>query len=83
MSDNVTALPGMRVPGHAVPHQPLIDNLKDLLARAEAGELQSFIGTGFMADGRRLSSWCDRHENVYEMHGALAWLTAEYVNRHT
>ena len=83
MSDKVRALPGMRVPGHAEPHQPLIDNLRDLLARAEDGELQSFVGTGFMADGARLASWCDRHQNVYEMLGALSWLHAEYIHKHT
>jgi hypothetical protein len=83
MSNKVVALPGLKTPGHAEPNQPLIDNLRDLLARAEAGELQSFVGTGFMADGCRLASWCDTHENIYEMHGALGWLLAEYVHRHT
>lgn len=80
---NVKSLPGLRVPGHAEPDPALIATIKGLLERAEAGELQSFIGTGFMADGCRISTWVDRHENVYEMLGSIAWLQAEYVNRHT
>ena len=61
----------------------LIRVLRDALARAESGELQSFIGTGFNADGTRLAVWADLHENVYEMAGALTWLQAEYIHRHT
>lgn len=80
---NVKSLPGMRVPGHAEPDLALIAAIRGLLERAESGELQSFIGTGFMADGCRLATWADRHENVYEMLGSLAWLHAEYINRHT
>ena len=83
MSDNVKALPGLRAPGHAEPDQALIAALRGLLKRAEAGDLQSFIGTGFLADGCRITTWCDTHENVYEMLGSLAWVQAEYVHRHT
>ena len=79
---NVLPLPGCRKP-NAGPNQSLIDSLRDLLRRAEDGELQSLIGTGFMADGMRMSMWCDHHENVYEMLGALAWLESEYVKRVT
>ena len=80
---NVRAIPGLRVPGHAEPDPVLIATIRGLLDRAESGELQSFVGTGFLADGCRLSTWVDRHENVYEMFGALAWLQAEYIHRHT
>lgn len=80
---NVRAIPGLRVPGHAEPDPALVATIRGLLERAESGELQSFVGTGFLADGCRLSTWVDRHENVYEMLGSLAWLHAEYVHRHT
>jgi len=78
---NVTALPGCRVPSQG-PNGAVVEALRDLLSRAEAGELQSFIGTGFTQDGLRCAVWCD-HANVYEMLGSLAWLQAEYVQRRT
>lgn len=79
---NVAALPGCKVQD-GKPNEALIAMLRDLLSRAERGELQSLIGTGFMADGLRMGVWGDSHPNVYEMMGALAWLQAEYVHRHT
>ncbi|MBP8274348.1 MAG: hypothetical protein KAY59_07930 [Acidobacteria bacterium] len=78
---NVAALPGCRVPD--APNEGLVSALRDMLTRAERGELQSFIGTGFCADGMRIALWSDQHPNVYEMMGALAWLQAEYTHRHT
>ncbi len=80
--DNVRALPGSRVPTRD-PEVSLVATLENLLDRAKAGELRSFIGTGFMADGCRLAIWCDLHNNVYEMLGSIAWLEHEYVNRKT
>ena len=82
MTDNVKALPGCKAPT-AEPNQALIRGMRDLLQMAEDGRLQSFIGTGFMADGARLSSWFDAHPNVYEMLGSIAWLHAEYIGRKT
>lgn len=79
---NVTALPGVRPPSPG-PLPELVNLLRDMLERAESGELQSFIGTGFCADGMRLAVWADAHVNTYEMLGALAWLQHEYVQRHT
>jgi hypothetical protein len=78
---NVQALPGSRVPS-AEPNPAIVDRIRALLEMAEDGRLQSFIGTGFCADGGRLSLWCDQHTNVYEMLGSLAWLQAEYIHRH-
>jgi hypothetical protein len=82
MSDNVRALPGATVPS-AKPNEVLIKCLRSTLALAESGQLQSFIGTGFNADGARAAVWCDHHDNVYEMLGSIAWLQHEYVHRHT
>lgn len=78
---NVAALFGGRAPDG--PNFALIGMLRSLVDRAESGELQSFIGTGFTADGMRAAVWADQHDNVYEMLGALGWLQAEYVHRHT
>lgn len=78
---NVLALPGVRNP-NAGPNEALISALRAVLERAESGELQSFIGTGFTADGLRLACWVDHNPNVYEMRGSLAWLEDEYVARH-
>lgn len=78
---NVASIIGGRAPNG--PNNALISMLRDLVGRAERGELQSFIGTGFTADGNRAAIWSDHHGNVYEMMGALGWLQAEYVARHT
>lgn len=78
---NVSALPGCRTPTLG-PNGALVRGIRDALARAERGELQSFIGTGFCADGCRFALWGDTHDNVYEMAGALTWLQAEYIHRH-
>lgn len=37
------------------PCQDLVDTLRKLLQKAEAGELQSFMGAGFAANGDRVS----------------------------
>lgn len=78
---NVKALPGVRPP-NPVRNDELVSLLRNMLERAESGELQSFVGTGFCTDGMRLACWADTHTNVYEMLGALAWLQHEYVRRH-
>jgi hypothetical protein len=78
---NVAALPGCRVPSNE-PNEALCAGLRDLLARAESGELQSMIGTGFTSDGMRMAAWFDLNPDVYQTLGALAWLQAEYVHRH-
>ena len=81
--DNVVALPGSVVPGDTEPSEPLIGMLSQLLAMAESGQLRSFIGTGFVADGGRLAIWADTHPNIYEQLGSLEWIKAEYIHRHT
>ena len=65
------------------PNLGLVGALRDMLAMAETGQLQSFIGTGFTIDGNRASVWGGPHGNVYEMLGAIAWLEHEYVARIT
>lgn len=80
---NVHALPGLTNPTDTEPVSELVAIIRDLLTMAEDGRLRSFIGTGFMQDGARIASWCDTHPNVYEMMGAIRWLEAEYVDRHT
>ena len=76
---NVAAILSGRAPD--APNDALVSALQDMLGRAERGELQSFIGTGFTADKMRATLWCDHHGNLYEMMGALVWLQAEYVHR--
>lgn len=63
------------------PNEGLIAALRDVLEMAESGRLQSFIGTGFVAGGERLSIYGGPHPNVYEMLGAINWLEHEYVAR--
>lgn len=80
--NNVHSLPGVQ-PINAGPNPGLIASIRDLLDRAERGELQSFIGAGFNADGTRVALWGGSHANVYEMLGSLGWLQHEYVHRVT
>jgi hypothetical protein len=81
---NILAMPGLRNPIDAAkPNDGLISALRQLLAMAESGQLQSYIGTGFTCDGLRMATWGDHHDDVYQMLGALAWLQSEYLHRHT
>lgn len=82
MSDVISLQTGKTVE-IAEPCQSLIDAIKDLLEMAESGRLQSFVGTGFLADGMRVSVWADFHDNTYEMLGSIAWLQAEYIHNQT
>jgi len=79
---NVRALPGCSVQT-GEPNSAIVSMLTDLLDRAKEGKVQSIIATGFMSDGTRLAVWGDHHTNVYEMLGALSWLHAEYIHKHT
>ena len=82
--NNVVALPGSESwSGQGQANPALVMALEDLLERAKSGQLQSFIGVGFTSDGLRLTTWADFHSNVCEMLGALEWVKAEYIHRHT
>lgn len=80
MSGNVVALPGSTVQD-AGPRPELIASIRDLLAMAEDGRLQSFVGTGFCADGCRMAIFATVHPDVYAMTGAIEFLKAEYMSR--
>jgi len=80
---NVVSLNGNLPSKLGEPRHELIGVLENLLEQAKSGHLQSFIATGFVSDGLRMSAWVDSHVNVYEMLGALSWLQHEYVQRHT
>lgn len=73
---------GINVPTQE-PNEGLVKALRELLAMAEDGRLQSYIGTGFSSDGLRVSTWADHHDDIYQMLGSLEWLKAEYIHRHT
>lgn len=78
-SGNVFSLHGERLEA-AKPNEALIRLLEEALARARAGNLRSFIGTGFTAGGLRYSLWCD-DEDVTRHLGALAYLQQEFLMR--
>lgn len=79
---NVTALPGAVVPTDE-PNQALISALRDILADAESGRLQSFFAAGFLSDGLRMSCIINTHPNVYEVVGSIEMLKQDYINRYT
>lgn len=78
---NVVGINGEVVHQVGEPNATLIEILEDLVVLAKEGRLQSFVGTGFVAGGERLTVWGPLHPNVYEMRGAIAWLESEYVDR--
>lgn len=78
---NVKAMPGVVAPT-SKPNQALIKALEDILESAKSGELQSFLATGFRADGLRMSCIFP-HTNVYEVVGSLEFLKAEYMDNWT
>ena len=80
--NNVTSLRGAIVPT-SEPNQTLIAALKDILADAESGRLQSFYASGFLNDGMRLSCIINTHPNVYEVIGSMEMLKQDYINRFT
>lgn len=82
MSNVKSICNGAVVPELGAPNEQLIAMLKDVLAMAETGELQSFVGTGFTTDKQRVAVWADYHPDVYQMAGAVTWLQAEYIRRH-
>jgi|APGre2960657373_1045057.scaffolds.fasta_scaffold221598_2 hypothetical protein len=78
----VHALRGAAVPTNE-PNEALVAALKDILAEAESGLLQSFIAAGFRSDGLRMSCFLGAHSNVYEVIGSIEMLKQDYIDRHT
>jgi hypothetical protein len=84
MTDSkVVGIHGGPVTATSEPNPNLVAGLENLLERARSGQLQSFIGTGFIASGDRCVIWCDAHPDVYQMMGSIEWLKLEYAHRHT
>jgi hypothetical protein len=78
----ITALHGAVVPTNE-PNQALIAALKDILADAESGRLQSLFASGFLSDGLRMSCIIGAHSNVYEVIGSIEMLKHDYIINHT
>ena len=78
----VHALRGASVPT-SEPNEALVAALKDILAEAESGLLQSFIAAGFRSDGLRMSCFLGARSNVYEVIGSIEMLKQDYIDRHT
>ena len=79
---NVKSLRGDVVPTNE-PNEALIAALKDILADAESGRLQSFFASGFLSDGLRMSCVLGQHTNVYEVIGSMEVLKQDYLNNYT
>lgn len=79
---NVLPMPGLKNPSEMpTPNQELIEAIRQVLAMAESGQLQCYIGAGFTCDGLRIATWGTDHDDKYQMLGSLAWLQAEYIRR--
>lgn len=57
----------------------LVGRLKDLLSRAESGELQSLAATGIMSDKSRVTMYSCNAEYPYVLIGACSLLHQELV----
>lgn len=62
-------------------NEGLVKALREMLQRAEDGQLQSLAATGFTNKGHRFVVWSDSHPNVYEFLGALSFMEHEYKLR--
>lgn len=69
---------GQPQPEPGVPSQGLISALTHTLELAQSGRLQALWGTGFTSDGLRFVVKGGKHEDVYQMAGAIAFLGDEY-----
>lgn len=74
---NVRAFPGCVVENEPV--LELVSLLRQLTAKAESGELRSFVGTGFMHNGTCAMCLGDFSDDPYRMLGALSVLRDQYV----
>ena len=79
---NITPLRGAVVPT-SEPNPALIAALKDILADAESGRLQSLVAAGFLSDGMRMSCIINTHPNAYEVVGSIEMLKHQYINDYT
>ena len=79
--NNVKTLPGVTAPS-AEPNEALIAAIKDILAEAESGRLQSLFACGFRNDGLRMSCMFP-HTNVYEVVGSIEFLKMQYIHQMT
>lgn len=79
---NITALRGAVIPTNE-PNEALIAALKDILADAESGRLQSLFAAGFLSDGLRMSCILGNHSSVYEVIGSIEMLKSDYINGFT
>lgn len=77
----VRTLPGVKLPTPAEPHAILVEVLKGLLADAEKGELQCFIGVGLDAEGARTEVWVSGEEDCETAYCALVSLERSYFKR--
>lgn len=60
----------------------LVEILRDMLAKAESGELQSLLGVGHTSDHGILSVFTEAaHEDYFAILGALEELKAEFMRR--
>lgn len=77
---NVYALPGVKIETRE-PDEDLVRIIEEVLEMARSGQLRSFIGTGFTAEGQRLAVWNYLNAEAYEMMGAITWLQHEFADR--
>lgn len=68
--------------GSPPPNPELVDMVKDLLRRAESGELRNFCGVGVLADGAVWRVICDPKPcRTYELLGALRLAEQRILDR--
>jgi hypothetical protein len=80
---NIRVFPGAQLPPDldSQPVEPLIKYLRQLLEKAESGELRIFVGTGFLRDGASISMRGGHWPNSFAMLGAIHWLEVDFVRK--
>ena len=67
---------------HDEPRQDVIDMLKDLLERAESGELRSIVAVGDLSDGHLLKAFGGQPEQVMPLYAELTVAWHEFRERY-
>lgn len=80
--NNVIGMHGEPILKPGEPNAALVGVCRELLAKAETGELAAFVAAGLMANGDRMSAGYDGDEtDKIKLLGAMAWMQADYIRR--
>lgn len=70
-------------PSYPEPSASLISLIESILEDAKSGRLRSYVATGIMNDGSRMSGWhTENCESVWPLMGAVSLLPIEFAKKY-